>query len=70
MFIFRRFSCRNNTGAILTFCMDNDNHSPLQSNECDKTLLSIIVAIALSRYNIAVKNGWNIGKIYSVLTID
>ena len=50
--------------------MDNDNHSPLQSNECDKTLLSIIVAIALSRYNIAVKNGWNIGKIYSVLTID
>nr|CAO89075.1 unnamed protein product [Microcystis aeruginosa PCC 7806] len=48
--------------------MDNGNHSPLQQTECDKTLLSITVTILLNRYNIPIKHGWNIGKIYSVLT--
>lgn len=48
--------------------MDNGNHSPLQQTECDKSLLSIIETIVLNRHSIATKHGWNIGKIYSVLT--
>ena len=48
--------------------MDNGNHSPLQQTECDKTLLSIIVAIILNCHDIAIKHGWNINEIYSVLT--
>ena len=48
--------------------MDNGDRSPLQQTKCNKTLLSVTVTVILNRYDIAIKHGWNIGEIYSVLT--